>query len=35
MLDWLVSLALAVVIVAAVVMLVYHTVPVLLILLNG
>ena len=35
MLDWLVSLALAVVIVAAIVTLVYHTIPVLLILLNG
>jgi hypothetical protein len=35
MLDWLVSLALAVLIVATIVLLVYHTVHILLVLFRG
>jgi hypothetical protein len=35
MLDWLVSFALAVGIVAVIVLLVYHTIPILLVLFSG
>ena len=35
MLDWLVSLVLAVIVVAAIVTLVYHTVPILLVFFRG